>query len=286
MFIDRVVGEFRIAGGADGVPCLFQRTTPGCDTGRRAIGAFHEIAGAGQRAGDGILADQRATATGRNRVHVEGRNVIQGLAPVAEMPVAAIAGGMILDDIAGEHHVFVRHMDHDIARRMGAAQMHQINAPVAQIDGHAFAEGRGGPCQPRYAFVAFEKARKALEFAVPVLLPALGHHGARHIAHNDLIRTIGRRPQHPDRMIMGQRQMGDRLVGHAADLFDDLMRQTRGRLRLHDHHAVVADDHTGIRVALGGKGPDVAAHFLERDLLFGHVPLGRECLAHASAFTV
>ena len=56
---------------------------------------------------------------------------------------------------------------------------------------------------------------------------------------------------------MRQHQMADRLVGDRADFFDDLVGKARRCLRLDNHHAVIADDDTGIRIALGGEGPKV-----------------------------
>ncbi len=72
---------------------------------------------------------------------------------------------------------------------------------------------------------------------------------------------------------MGQHQMRDRLVGDLAHFLDDLIRQTRGGLCLHNHDAVIADDHAGVGVPFGGKGPQIAAHLIKGDLLFGQVAL-------------
>ena len=87
-----------------------------------------------------------------------------------------------------------------------------------------------------------KQAGKALEFAVPILLPPLGHHVAGGFGHDDLLRAKGRGTQNPDRMVMRQDHMADRLVCHPPDTVDHLLRQTRGRLRLDHHNAVIADD--------------------------------------------
>jgi len=187
---------------------------------------------------------------------------------------------VVFDDVAGEHHVFIRHVDDDVARGMRAAQMHQIDAAVAQIDRHIVGKGGGGVGQAGDGFVPLKQAGEALEFAVPVLLPAFHDHRAGGVAHDDLIGAVSRGPQHTHRVIVGQHHMADGFVGDAADLFDDLARQTRGGLCLHDHDAVVADDHAGVRVAFGGEGPQIAAHLVEGDFLFGQVALGCECFGH------
>ena len=75
--------------------------------------------------------------------------------------------------------------------------------------------------------------------AVASLCRRLGHHVARGFGHDHLGRVEGRCPQHADGVVMGQHHMGNRLVGHAADAVDHLLRQARGRLRLDHHHAVV-----------------------------------------------
>jgi hypothetical protein len=126
----------------------------------------------------------------------------------------------------------------------------------------------------------FKQARKALELAVPIFLPPLDHHGPRHIRHDDLFGTIGRSPQYANRVIMGQHHMADRFIGETADLFDGYFCQTRGRLCLDDHNARVADDHARVRVTLGGKDPKTVPDFIKSDFLFGHIPLGCECLSH------
>jgi hypothetical protein len=53
------------------------------------------------------------------------------------MAVATIAGRVVLDDVAGEHHLAVRHPDHRIAGRMRAAEVHDVDPAVAEIDRHA-----------------------------------------------------------------------------------------------------------------------------------------------------
>ena len=196
------------------------------------------------------------------------------------MPVTAIAGRPVFDDIAGEHHVLVRHMDDGIARRMGASDVFDIHAAAAQIDGHAVAECGCRPRQAGDGFIPFKQAREPLEFTVPVLLPTFGHHAARRIRHDDIVRAIGRGPQHAHRMIVGQNDVADWFVGDAAHPFNHLFGQTRGGLGLDDHDRFVTDNHTGIRVALGGKGIKPLANLVEGDLLFGHVALGCECFCH------
>ena len=148
VLVDRVILELRVAFRAHRIPSLFQRAAFHGDPLRWLEGAFDEITRAFNRPFNGVLADQGAPPSRCDRIHVIGLDVIERLPPVAEVSVAAIAGRMILHDIAREHDVLIRHMDHRITRRMGAADVFDINATFAQIDGHAVAECGGRVSQP------------------------------------------------------------------------------------------------------------------------------------------
>ncbi|BCH12781.1 hypothetical protein MesoLj131c_70390 (plasmid) [Mesorhizobium sp. 131-3-5] len=54
--------------------------------------------------------------------------------PVGEMAVAAIAGRMVLDDVAGEHDVGVGHEGDDVACRMRATKEFKVHPPFAHIE--------------------------------------------------------------------------------------------------------------------------------------------------------
>ena len=174
-------------------------------------------------------------------------------------------------------------MDDDIACRMGASQMHQVDPAVAQINRHRIAEGGCGPGQAGDAFMPFEQAREALELAVPVFLTAFHHHGAGHVRHQDLLRAESACAQNTYCVVVGQGHMRDRFVGDGTHAFDHLVCQTRSRLRLDNHHAVVTDDHTRVRVTLGGESIEPFANLGEADLLFGDMS---PCDANALAILV
>ena len=161
---------------------------------------------------------------------------------------------MGLDDVAGEHHVLVRDVDDDVARGMGAAELDEVDPSAAEIHRHALPERRRRPGQAGNAFVPLEQSRKALEFAVPILLSAFGHHRARGLAHDHLLGGERRGPEDADCVVVRQRDMRDRLVRHATHALDHLLRQARRRLGLDHHHRVVADDDARIRIAFGGEG--------------------------------
>ena len=120
---------------------------------------------------------------------------------------------MIFDDIAREHHVLVGDMNDDISGGVRAPQMHKVNPAVAQIDRHVIVEGGGGIGQPWDTFMALKQPWEPLKFAVPILLTTFDHHGAGRVAHDNLVGVKGRSAQYPHRVIMGQHQMADWLVG-------------------------------------------------------------------------
>ena len=79
--------------------------------------------------------------------------------------------------------------------------------------------------------------------------------------------------------------MRDWLVGQLAHLLDDLGSKARGGLCFNHHHAFIANDDAGVRITLGGEGPQIAADFVEGDFLFSHVALGGKCFGHGSVLT-
>jgi hypothetical protein len=156
-----------------------------------------------------------------------------------------------------------------------------MSAP-AEIDGHPVGKRRRWPGQAGDRFMALEQARETAEFAVPILLAAFDHHGARLVAHDHCRGLVGGGAEHAHRVVVGQHQMADWLVGDGTDALDDLLGQPRRRLRLDDHDRLIANDDTGVRIALGGEGMDVAADLGKGDCLFRHVAGGGELLGHAA----
>ena len=82
-------------------------------------------------------------------------------------------------------------------------------------------------------------------------------------------------------MIVREHDIFDRLVGDAADILDNLAGEPWGGLRIDDHHGVVADNHAGVRIALGRKRPEVLTDFGEGNLLFRKVALRSKCFCHS-----
>ena len=101
------------------------------------VGVAQEVAGQRDALGDGIDADQRVAAARHQRVGLDAVEAGERGRPVGEVRVAAVAGRLVLDDVAGEHHVGVRHVGDDVAGRVGAADLAQLDAALAEVERHA-----------------------------------------------------------------------------------------------------------------------------------------------------
>jgi hypothetical protein len=143
------------------------------------------------------------------------------------------------------------------------------------------------PGQARHRFHAGEQARKALDLGLHVGFAALDDHLVGATAGDDLLRAFGevrRRAEHAHRVVVRQHHVLDRLVRDRADLGDQVLRHGGRGGGVDDHHAVVADDHAGIGVALGRVGVGVFGKLGEGDLLGFQVGLGCECFCHVCLF--
>ena len=280
MLVDGVIGEFRVTRLANRVPGVLEAAATRRNHGRRPIGAFNKVARVFDGGRNHLVADKRVAAPRRDGRRAVGGNAVQRAAPVAEMAVAAITCRVVFDDVAGEHHLLVRNERDDVARRVRASEEHQLDPAFAEIDRHPVSEGHGRPGEARNALMTFEKARKARELAVPIFLPAFMDHRLAGLRGDDFRGVIGRCAKNPHRVVMRQHDMLDRLVGHATDLFHNLVGKARRRLRVDDHDAFIADNDAGIRVALGREGPQVAPDLGKADRLFAEVALRCEALSH------
>jgi hypothetical protein len=76
---------------------------------------------------------------------------------------------MRLDDVAGEHHLGIWHMDRSIPCSIRRAKLADIDPPLAHPDNQLAVEG-GGPSQAGNAYKALELLRIVSEFAIQNLL--------------------------------------------------------------------------------------------------------------------
>ena len=137
-----------------------------------------------------------------------------------------------------------------------------------------------GQVSPGTDSTALEQARKALDLALHVLLAALDDQLVGITAGDDMLRLVARRAEHAHRVIVRQRHIADRFVGHRADVADHVLRHHRRGLRVDHHDAVVADHHAGVRVAFGRVGVGVIRQPVETDFLFLEIGLRGELLFH------
>ena len=168
------------------------------------------------------------------------------------------------------------HPDDAIAARVPRPDVQDAHLELAHHDGQRVLEHHGGPGQPGDRLRAAKQAREAADLARHVLLAALADEAERAPAGDDLLGLVGGGAQHAHRVIVRQHDVLDRLRGHATDAPDHLARHERRGLRVDHHHAVVADDHAGVRIALGGEGVGALREALERDLLRLEIGLGGE----------
>ena len=80
---------------------------------------------------------------------------------------------MVFDQVAGKHHLGIRHPRHDIARGVPGAELHQPYFALSEIDRHLAFEGQRRPGQAGNALGILEQPGKAAIFGIPILLAAL-----------------------------------------------------------------------------------------------------------------
>jgi hypothetical protein len=83
----------------------------------------------------------------------------------------------------------IGHIDHRIAGRVRAAELHDVDPAVAEIDLMRPLKVVVGQVRPGMLSWPSNRRGKRCELAVPVFLTALGDHGARLLRHDDLLRT-------------------------------------------------------------------------------------------------
>ncbi len=240
-----------------------------------------EGAGAGQALRDLGRALQRRAAPGHQRQRLQRGDAVQRLWPVLEVGVAGVRRGVELDQVAREQRALAGQPDHGVALGVAAAELQQLHLEPAQPQRHAAGEGQRRPGQPRRHRVdVAEQPRKAADLAGLVLLAALDDQVARVLAGDDMLGAVGRGAEHAHRVVVGQHDVADRLVGDFADAADHVGGHRRRGLGVSHQHRVVADHDAGVGVALGGVGPGVFGDLLEADLLLGEVGLRGEGFAH------
>ena len=226
------------------------------------------------------LRRRQRRATPRNeRPRLQLGDVVQRLRPVREIRIAGIRRGVELDQVAGEEDLLFRQPGDGVALRVPAAELQQLHLQPAQPDAHRALEGDRRPGQSGgHRFDIAEQAREAADLAGLVLLAALDDEVVGVAAGDHLLRRIGGGAQHPDRVVMAEHHVLDRLVGDLADAADDVLRHHRRGLGVDDHHRVVANDDPGVGIALGRVGVGVVAELDEGDLLLLDVGVAGELL--------
>ena len=95
-------------------------------------------------------------------------------AVATQVGVAAVAGGMVLDEVAREHHLGVRNPGDDVARGVPGAEVEELDLAAPEEDRHRALEGERRPGEAGDRRGIAEQAREAAILRIPILLPALG----------------------------------------------------------------------------------------------------------------
>ncbi len=239
-------------------------------------------AGLGEALPDLLRRGQSLAAPGDKCAGLQRREPVERAGPVAEMRIAAIGGGAELDQVAGEQHLLLGQPGDRVALGMAAAGMDDLHLARAQPQRHPLVEHDVGPGQAGNGLPGAEQAREALDLGIHVLLAALDDHAARDVAGDDVDPLlVAGDAQHPHGVVVGEEDVADRLVGHLADMRDQLFGHHRRRARVDDQDRIVADHHARVRVALGGQREYARRQLGEGLALLGHIALARERLAHS-----
>src|ERR1700704_4754252 len=86
------------------------------------------------------------------------------------MRVAAIARGVILNEVAREHDARVRYPRHDVSRGVTGTELHEFDFALAKVERHLLDECECRPSEARDALGVAEQAWKPAEFRIPILL--------------------------------------------------------------------------------------------------------------------
>jgi hypothetical protein len=121
---------------------------------------------------------------------------------------------VIFDDVARKHHIGVRHVDDDVTRRMRTPEMHQVDPALAKEDGHLIGEGGRWPGEAGNFLVSLKQSGKAAKLGVPVFLPRSATIARALLPMMIWLGAKRGRSENSHGVIVGQHDMGDRLVGY------------------------------------------------------------------------
>ena len=249
----------------------------------RAEQGGHKVPGVGQAGGDTLGRVQRGAAAGHQLFGAQGGQCVQRGWPFFKLGVAGVAGGIGLDQVAREQHLFAGHPDDGVALGVAGADVHDFHFELAHPQRHAVFEHQGGPGQTGDGVERVEQAGKALVLGLHVLRAALHDELVGALAGNDFLHArslVARRAQHTHRVVVRQHHVLDGFVGDLADFGNEALRHDGRGQRVANEHAVFANDHAGVGVTLGGVGPAVFGQLGKGGLFDSEVGDGGKLLGH------
>ena len=243
-----------------------------------------EAAGLLDRRVHGLPAPRDRPAPAHELLRTQRLDGVEGVArPVAVEGVPGVEGGLGLDQVPGEEDLLLGQPGDDVALGVAAAEVleHEVPAVPAEVDGQLVPEGHRGPGQARDGVRALGQARHAAELGGPVLLAALHDEVVGVLVGDDRLGVEGRGAEHAHRVVVGEHQVADRLVGVLPQLRQPLGGHHGGGQGLEADQEVLPLDRPDVRVPLGREGVDALGQDLEGLLLLAEVRRGRERLGGA-----
>ena len=293
MFVNEDLAEDRVHAFSGVRHGAFQVHFRGGSFLAAAVQRFHPLHGVVDRLVD-IHAALHGFATARHDgLGTQRAQRFQRGWPLLELGITGVDAGVVLDQVAREQHFFFRYPGDGVAAGMARAGMPDLHPHAAEVDhqlaGHlapdrvAAGDHHGRPGQAGHAFGVAEQARETLHLALHVFGAAFDDQFISPLAGDDFGRAfgdVGAGAQHAHRVVMREQHVLDRLVADLADARDQVLRHRRRGGCVADHDELVADDHAGIRVTLGGVSPAMRAELLERDFFVGEVGLRGKSFGH------
>ena len=242
-----------------------------------------EISGIGDSCADHCRCIQCGTASGNQFTGIERGQVIERLRPLGEIRIPGVAGSIVFHQVAGVEHLLGGHPDQSVALGVAAPELHDTDLESAQPQPHLVLEDECWPGQARNTLHTPEQARKTAYFRVHILLSAFHDQIVGILAGDNLFKAlfaISRGTQNAHRVVVSENHIFDWFICHLPHPPDDLLRHYRRGSGIDDHYSVVADNHTGVGIALRSVGPAVIGKLAERDLFLFQIGAGRKLIAH------
>ena len=148
VFVDGIAGKRGITCCAASVPRVLQRAAARGDPGNGPVGGMQRVAGELDGLADACRPDQRIPAPRRDGLRNLCGDGRERPGPVTEVGIAALAPGVVLNDVGAKEDAGVGDPGHDFAGSMGSRQMRELHSAPTHMDGHPVLDRQRGPVSP------------------------------------------------------------------------------------------------------------------------------------------